>query len=55
MRVIDPEEDDLSDHIASPSRGWGGFLLILIALVVEGFDLQDANFAAEAVMKRRMT
>jgi AAHS family 4-hydroxybenzoate transporter-like MFS transporter len=30
-------------------RGWGGFVLILLALVVEGFDLQAANFAAPSI------
>lgn len=33
---------------APPS--WRGFLLILLALIVEGFDLQAANFAAPAVV-----
>lgn len=32
------------------ARGWGGFLLILLALVVEGFDLQAANFAAPSIV-----
>ena len=32
-------------------RGWGGFLLILLALVVEGFDLQAANFAAPSIVE----
>lgn len=34
-----------------PARGWGGFLLILLALVVEGFDLQAANFAAPSIVE----
>jgi len=34
-----------------PRRGWGGFLLILLALVVEGFDLQAANFAAPSIVE----
>lgn len=32
-------------------RGWGGFILILLALVVEGFDLQAANMAAPAIVR----
>jgi len=31
--------------------GWRGFLLILLSLVVEGFDLQAANFAAPSVVE----
>ena len=41
----------MTEQIASPRRGWGGFLLILIALVVEGFDLQAANFAAPSILE----
>ncbi|MCW2335891.1 AAHS family 4-hydroxybenzoate transporter-like MFS transporter [Sphingobium sp. B2D3A] len=36
---------------ATSARGWGGFLLILIALMVEGFDLQAANFAAPSILE----
>lgn len=32
-------------------RGWGGFLLILLALVVEGFDLQAANMAGPSIVR----
>jgi len=35
----------------SPARGWGGFVLILLALIVEGFDLQAANFAAPSILE----
>ncbi len=31
-------------------RGWGGFVLVLLALVVEGFDLQAANMAAPDIV-----
>jgi AAHS family 4-hydroxybenzoate transporter-like MFS transporter len=41
----------LTERTDSPARGWGGFLLILIALVVEGFDLQAANFAAPSIVE----
>ncbi|MBU0555933.1 MAG: aromatic acid/H+ symport family MFS transporter [Alphaproteobacteria bacterium] len=36
---------------AQAARGWGGFVLILLALVVEGFDLQAANFAAPSILE----
>ncbi|MCW2368495.1 MFS transporter [Sphingobium sp. B11D3D] len=36
---------------ATSARGWGGFLLILNALMVEGFDLQAANFAAPSILE----
>ncbi|OJY63047.1 MAG: hypothetical protein BGP16_04170 [Sphingobium sp. 66-54] len=32
-------------------RGWGSFVLILISLIVEGFDLQAANFAAPSIVE----
>ncbi len=32
-------------------RGWSGYLLILLALVVEGFDLQTINFAAPSIVE----
>lgn len=32
-------------------RSWGSFVLILIALIVEGFDLQAANFAAPSIVE----
>lgn len=36
---------------SSSERGWGSFVLILIALIVEGFDLQAANFAAPSILE----
>jgi len=33
------------------ARGWGSFVLILISLIVEGFDLQAANFAAPSIVE----
>lgn len=42
---------DLSDRMDGSARGWGGFLLILLALVVEGFDLQAANFAGPSIIE----
>lgn len=45
------EDDLLSERTDKPARGWGGFLLILLALVVEGFDLQAANFAAPSILE----
>ena len=41
----------MSERTDSPARGWGGFLLILLSLVVEGFDLQAANFAAPSIVE----
>jgi len=41
----------LSDATKRGARGWAGFLLIMLALVVEGFDLQAANFAAPDILK----
>jgi AAHS family 4-hydroxybenzoate transporter-like MFS transporter len=41
----------LSENSGGASRGWGGFVLILLALVVEGFDLQAANFAAPSILE----
>jgi MFS transporter, AAHS family, 4-hydroxybenzoate transporter len=35
---------------SSGSRGWLGFLLVLLSLVVEGFDLQAANMAAPNIV-----
>lgn len=34
----------------SAGRGWLGFLLVLLSLVVEGFDLQAANMAAPNIV-----
>jgi len=31
-------------------RSWGGFVLVLLSLVVEGFDLQAANMAAPSIV-----
>jgi len=53
------EGDDLSSQseareapgASETHRGWGSFVLILIALIVEGFDLQAANFAAPAIIE----
>ncbi|BAK65339.1 putative aromatic acid transporter [Sphingobium sp. SYK-6] len=41
----------MDDGIDNPARGWGGFFLILLSLVVEGFDLQAANFAAPSILE----
>lgn len=30
--------------------GWGGFILILLSLIVEGFDLQAASFAVPSIL-----
>ncbi|MBT2186173.1 MFS transporter [Sphingobium nicotianae] len=40
----------MDQRIDSPAHGWRGFLLIMLALVVEGFDLQAANFAAPSIV-----
>ncbi len=33
------------------TRGWFGFLLVTLSLVVEGFDLQAANFAGPSIIE----
>ena len=33
------------------TRGWFGFLLVTLSLIVEGFDLQAANFAGPAIIE----
>jgi AAHS family 4-hydroxybenzoate transporter-like MFS transporter len=48
---VSGERISLSERTDSPARGWGGFLLILLSLVVEGFDLQAANFAAPSIVE----
>ncbi len=35
---------------SSNARGWLGFFLVTLSLVVEGFDLQAANFAGPAII-----
>jgi AAHS family 4-hydroxybenzoate transporter-like MFS transporter len=32
-------------------KGWGAFILVLLSLVVEGFDLQAANFAGPSIIE----
>ncbi len=36
---------------ASAARSWLGFLLVTLSLVVEGFDLQSANFAGPSIIE----
>ncbi len=47
--TLSERSDSPSMSSSDPVRSWGGFLLILLALVVEGFDLQAANFASPSI------
>ncbi|MGF7168729.1 AAHS family 4-hydroxybenzoate transporter-like MFS transporter [Sphingobium xanthum] len=41
----------MTERAEGQTGSWRGFILILIALVVEGFDLQAANFAAPSILE----
>ncbi len=41
---------EIAASTGNGARGWLGFVLVLLALVVEGFDLQAANMAATSIV-----
>ncbi len=42
----------MNERTGGAAGGWRGFLLIMLALVVEGFDLQAATYAAPSIVEQ---